>query len=111
MTEDHIAGAGTAIEIRASPIGADDEISEAIAIYIAGRCDGLTAEIIGRDAIEPEACGAILCPQRCEVDQRCKATGVTEDHIAGTRIGVGIRVGIKGADDEVSIAIAIHIAG
>ena len=53
-----IGGAGIAA-IGVGVRGADDEVGEAIAIRIAGRGYGGTRLVTGRDAIEPEAAGAI----------------------------------------------------
>ena len=102
-----IGGAGIAA-IGVSVRGADDEVGEAIAIRIAGRGYGGTRFVTGRDAIEPEAAGAIQTRER---DRGGKTAGLAEEHIAGAGIAFAIRVGLIGADDEVIIAIAIHIAG
>ena len=108
LAEDHIAGPGTAVSAWVGGIGADDQVGIAIAIHIAGRSHGISAGVVIRCAIEAKAGAAI---QRAEIEGGRPAAGLAEDHIAGSGTEVPAGVGAVGANDQVGIAIPVHIAG
>ena len=65
--------------MRIGPVGADDQVGEAVAVDVAGRGDREAAVVTGRHAAELEAVGAV---EGGEVEIGAEARGLAEHHIA-----------------------------
>src|SRR6202008_2380127 len=87
--------------------GADDEIGEAVAVHIPGRGDRPPAVVERRLAIDLETIAAV---EAGKLKRRAETRGLAENHIGGARV-VAVRVGERGADDQIREALAVHVAG
>ena len=94
LAEHHIAFSGIRVPARIAASGADDDVGEAIAVHIPGRGDGSAAFVVGIDAVEPEAGGAV---EAGEIDGRGKARSLAEHHIARPLLDSGAPTSAPGA--------------
>ena len=93
--------------MRIGPVGADDQVGEAVAVDVARRGDRAAALVVRRHAAELEAVAAV---EAREIEVGGKARGLAEHHIARAGIGA-VRIGTAGADDQVGEAVAVDVAG
>ena len=84
--------------------GADDQIVDAVAIDVARPAHRAAGTVTSRGALDDQVGVAR------EVDGRGKALIGAEHHVAGAGIGTAVRVGTRGADDQIVDAIAIDVA-
>ena len=107
LPEHHIAAAGLAAGGGVATERSDDQVRQAVAIDIAGARDTKAAVVKRGFAVDDEAAGAGC--DRAEVHRQ--AAGLAEHHIAAAGIDACGRVAMVRTDDQVSQAVAVHIAG
>ncbi len=83
-------------------VGADDHIGESIAVDVPGGGHRVSARIVGRLAVKPEAIQAI---DGGKVELRAEAGSVAKHHVAGA----GGVVSVEGADDQVIKPVAVDV--
>src|SRR5262249_12024332 len=109
-SEHHIGFAGVGCAVVAIA-GADNHVVEAVTVHVTGRRDPTARLVANSVTLDHET---LRRSERCEVDhlaptdQRAEATGTAEDHVGRAAIG---KTDFWRTDQQVVIAIAVHIAG
>ena len=98
---------GTGIATKSIPSGANDQIAKAIAIHIAGAGHVGAAAVVGGGTIDHKAAAAGGDGGKIK---RCRA-GFAEHHVGAAGIRASGGIAFRSADDQVSEAIAVDIAG
>ena len=105
LAEHHVARAGArAVGVRIA--GADDQVVVAVAVHVARRSDRPTGQVTRQGAAQLETRRAV---QRRKIDVGREATRLAEHHVARAGIAAG-PIDIRGADDQVVVTVAVHVA-